>query len=202
MNRRSQLTIGFMTFALVATAATSSSAQSTGPYFALPAWSQTLPASTRFVPVLPVQVCVGTICAQVAQAVLDRETGLVWEKLAGDADENGVVDSNDRADWQAALATCIAKKVGNRFGWRLPTIEELLSLADPTVPGPGVALPSGHPFIGVQASFYSTTTEQLGSASSVNVVNFRAPFGAGWASDKSTPLFIWCVRGGSGRDVQ
>src|SRR5271169_1120634 len=40
-----------------------------GPYYANPSWDQQLPASTRFV----------VLTNWGSQAVLDRETGLVWE---------------------------------------------------------------------------------------------------------------------------
>ena len=43
---------------------------SNGPYYAMPAWDQKLPASTRFVVLLDWN----------SEAVLDRNTGLVWEK--------------------------------------------------------------------------------------------------------------------------
>lgn len=41
-----------------------------GPYYATPSWDQTLPSNTRFI----------VLSNFGGQAVLDRETGLVWEK--------------------------------------------------------------------------------------------------------------------------
>jgi hypothetical protein len=55
------------------------------------------------------------------QAVLDRETRLVWEEsIAGGS---GVT-------WAEAAYACINKNVGGRKVWRLPSITELLSLVD------------------------------------------------------------------------
>jgi hypothetical protein len=109
----------------------------------LPAWSQTLLAAERFVMVMG------------GAAVLDKETGLVWEK-APDAEA-----SWDRKTWYAARAFCNDRVVGNRKGWRLPTVQELASLVDPSQQPP--SLPAGHPFtVVVQPApyaFWSATTQ-------------------------------------------
>ncbi len=44
-----------------------------GPYYATPSWNQQLPASTRFI----------VLANWSNAAVLDRETGLVWERSPG-----------------------------------------------------------------------------------------------------------------------
>jgi len=70
------------------------------------------------------------------QAVLDRETGLVWEQ-----------SPETTADvWLGARGACAVKNVGGRIGWRLPSLPELSSLVDPSVVPPGPTLPVGHPF--------------------------------------------------------
>jgi len=103
-----------------------------------PAWSQTLPAAQRFVLVLG------------GNAVLDKETGLVWEKSP----------STSTTDWATAFRACNGESLGNRKGWRLPTLQELASLVDPTQSGP--ALPAGHPFTNVSltpSGYWSATTD-------------------------------------------
>jgi len=67
-------------------------------------------------------------------AVLDRETGLVWEQSP----------DTDTRNWFNALVHCYQREVGGRKGWRLSTIEELASLVDTSNSSP--ALPTGHPF--------------------------------------------------------
>ena len=83
---------------------------------ALKSWSNKIPAAKRFV-VLP---------DFNNEAVLDRETGLVWEKSP---DQGGAY----RWDTDEAAAACINSNVGGRKGWRLPAIDELASLIDPSV---------------------------------------------------------------------
>jgi len=100
-----------------------------------------------------------------------------------------------------AAAHCNELAVGNRKGWRLPTIQELASLIDPTVPFPGPTLPAGHPFsnVRVDRAYWSATTFSIDATSAWAVF-----FGNGVVpnGDKSILLFAWCVRGGQGVDPQ
>ena len=96
------------------------------------------PAAQRFV-ILP---------AFNSEAVLDKETGLVWEKSP----------QTTSARWIVAHRTCIEKNVGGQKGWRLPSLQELASLVDPSVAPPGLALPPGHPFLAVQSAVYWSAT--------------------------------------------
>jgi hypothetical protein len=150
-----------------------------GPYYAMPSWDQTLPASTRFIDL-----------TNMPGAVLDRETGLVWEKAP----------STTPFTWIDASKHCVPLSLGGRKGWRLPTIEELASLIDPTVAAPGPKLPAGHPFTVQSLDFYwSATTFAPNASGAWNVlfINGDVDF-----LDKSNTLLAWCVRGGQGRDAQ
>src|SRR5262249_35059860 len=117
-------------------ASTSSSAQTVanGPYYATPSWDQTLACSAlancpRFV----------VLANMNSDAVLDRETGLVWER-----NPDGHTNGNQ------AKIVCAQRVVGDRQGWRLPTVSELRSLIQPSRAIP--ALPDGHPFTNVHFS--------------------------------------------------
>jgi hypothetical protein len=92
--------------------------------------------------------------------VLDRETGLVWTR---DANIEGT--TWDGLDWGTAMFFARGSAFANRMGWRLPTIEELSSLVDPTLSNP--ALPAGRPFIDVQVAdgdyYWSSTTSEVDS---------------------------------------
>jgi hypothetical protein len=161
-------------------------ASGVGPYYAVPSWDQTLPASTRFV----------VLTNMNNEAVLDRETGLVWELLPT---TTGLI-------WENAHDHCMQLAVGGRKGWRLPSIQDLQSLVDPTVPSPGPMLPAGHPFTGAQSgtlSFYWTATSQSGAQF---VDNFAKSLSLGFGNvsnvGKAQKAFVWCVRGGQGGDAQ
>ena len=99
-----------------------------GPYFATPAWDQTLTASVRFMVLTNFN----------SDAVLDRETGLVWARRALHPTSHIV---------NAELG-CFNLTVDRRGGWRLPTVAELKSLLDFSIPAPpsGPRLAAGHPF--------------------------------------------------------
>src|SRR5437016_8649313 len=84
-----------------------------GPYYANPSWDQTLPSSTRFIVLSNLN----------SVAVLDRETGLVWEQSP----------STSTLSWDGAQNHCNTLRAGGRLGWRLPTLQELASLVDPSV---------------------------------------------------------------------
>lgn len=132
-------------------------------------------------------------------AVLDRETGLVWERSP---------DAGTRT-WFGAHRVCVDKAVGigNRKGWRLPTLQELASLVDPTLNrGDAPALPAGHPFTNVRSDFYWSATTFVEDATDAWGVAFEDGILIGPGprfTGKTLAGFVWCVRGGHrGPDVQ
>jgi hypothetical protein len=145
-----------------------------GPYYATPSWDQKI-TTGRFV----------VLTNWNSEAVLDRETGLVWEKSP----------SRVQQTWQLARLICAQKTLGERKGWRLPTIEELGSLIDPSVGLPGPTLPAGHPFTNVLSTLYWSASTDADSPVSA----FAGFFDVGSVSTtiKSSLLFVWCVRGAS-----
>lgn len=158
-----------------------------GPYYAVPSWDQTLPASTRFVVLTNLN----------NEAVLDRETGLVWQK----SPNTSTFMTSPSAD--AGHAICNSNKTGGRQGWRLPGVQELASLTDPSVPAPGPTLPAGHPFVGVQTDTYylAATIQNFGGSKDPYGVDFESSIVAG-INVAAIPIHVWCVRGGQGPDIQ
>ena len=85
-------------------------------------------------------------CVMGGEAVLDLETGLVWERVPSESTYMG----------QVAVEHCLLRTTGGRSGWRLPVISELRTLPDySSVP---FVLPDGNPFdVGSLAVFWSAT---------------------------------------------
>ena len=189
-------TLALTVFALVGFAANPAGAATTaaGPYYANPSWDQQLPASTRFV---VLSNWIDAAHPSGGAAVLDRETGLVWEQSPSTTPlqwgGTGVLFN------RSAQYHCNDLNAGSRTGWRLPTIQELLSLVDRSVSLPGPTLPSGNPF-SVQSSSYwsaSTLAQITSNAWFVHLIN-----GSVDNINKSLTNHAWCVRGGQGVDPQ
>ena len=148
----------------------------------VPSWSQTLPAndtgdgckSSRFT------------CVFGGTAVLDQETGLVWQRAPS---------SNVNQVWTVAVAICRENQFSGRFGWRLPYIEELESLQP---------LPAGHPFTNVKPAgfYYWSATSPPDNSTRAYVAGLGAGELLPAATDGkgSTIYSAWCVRGGPGLD--
>lgn len=138
-----------------------------------------MPAAQRFV-ILPVLNNDG---------VLDKETGLVWERSPQTAS----------SIWSVARRTCVEKNVGGQKGWRLPSLSELQSLVDPSIAPPGPTLPPGHPFLAVQPAVYWSETRAGDNPSGAWAVHFGLGGGAvfiNWAH----AVQAWCVHGGMKAD--
>jgi len=185
--------LGLIVLVMVAFATSPAEAQTVapGPYYATPSWDQTLACTTlancpRFI----------VLSNMSSAAVLDRETGLVWERSP-----TAPPTDPGTFDWFGAQLHCNSLTVGNRKGWRLPTLQELASLVDgDTANFSSPRLPPGHPFTNVQPSTYCSATTLASDTSHAWFVNFNN----GNVDDhgKSTTVFVWCVRGGQGVDPQ
>ena len=144
-----------------------------GPYYATPSWDQTLPAAQRFI----------VLANFNSQAVLDRETGLVWERSP----------STTRISREISRFDCINRVIGGHKGWRVPSVHELMSLVDPSVAPPGPTLPAGHPFINIGGDLYWTAT----AFAFTSPVPWEVSFTTGNAGvNNATLRLVWCVRGG------
>ena len=177
--------LGLITLGLFGLAASPARADAVGPYYATPSWDQTLPASTRFI----------VLSNFSDQAVLDRETGLVWQQMPP---ATGFVGPG-LVIWAQAALNCMETRLGNREGWRLPTIHELQTLADTNG-----SLPAGHPFSNVDTTglSYWSTTDYPGDSAYAMTRGFQlGTFGAGSTLKTAAGAYAWCVRGSPGVDA-
>jgi hypothetical protein len=132
-------------FGVVAIRAQGQSGQANGSPFAVilnklneimtalntPPTAQFLPGSSRFV----------VLSAFNNEAVLDRESGLVWEKTPSTSLVRAAPPLGTQGGIHAG-SHCISLTTGSRQGWRLPAINELMGLLDTSQPIP--FLPDGH----------------------------------------------------------
>ena len=101
-------------------------------------------------------------------AVLDKHTGLVWEEMP---------DTTLRT-WADATRYCVTKTVGGTIGWRLPSMEELKSVQDPSMTPPFV--PESSLEVPISTVYWSTSPPVSARIGGNNPYIFPA----------------WCVRGG------
>jgi hypothetical protein len=152
-----------------------------------PTWSIKLPAAERFVVLADFN----------NEAVLDKETGLVWEK----SPSTGLKGQFD------AYVRCNTLTTGSRLGWRIPTLQEISSLIDPTQTNP--ALPQGHPFSNVlyDVPYWTASTDiYFYDSNGLRTITsaWFLGFASGWASYQDLQGrtgYVWCVRGEHGIDL-
>ncbi len=115
------------------------------------------------------------------EAVRDNKTGLIWERSP----------ALEMADWERAQQRCASKSAGGK-DWRVPTVQELRTLVDPSALD--VKLPADHPFANVEPAIYWSATERRDDRAYASFVNFST--GRSATLEKHMPTFVWCVRGG------
>jgi hypothetical protein len=99
-----------------------------------PAWDRKIDSPKRF----------KLLKAFDSDAVLDQETGLVWER----------VPDPELTSWSSAFIRCATLTIGQRGGWRLPTVYEIRTLVPYELQG----LPLDHPFAASNEIFWTGTT--------------------------------------------
>lgn len=135
-------------------------------------WDTNKPSASRF-----------TVLAELGNAaVRDNNTGLVWEQMP-----------TMTLNWTDARFQCLNKAipvVGGTRGWRLPSVTELTSLIDPSLPAPYVPTV----FAGVQVgNYWSATT--IADGGSLNKFSVSFQDGSVGTTNKGNTNNVWCVRG-------
>ena len=80
--------------------------------------------------------------------ITDITTGLMWLKNANHFDKD--------MEWEESIDACENLNFAGHNDWRLPTVDELLSLIDRSNHDP--ALPDDHPFKNGQSDYWSASS--------------------------------------------
>ena len=111
------------------------------------------------------------------ETILDPRTGLEWQK-----------DPAGRMSWDEAMGYASSLRLGKHSDWRVPTIEELLSLIDFSKTGPASSFP------GMPSHWFWSSSSYSGSSSYAWRVYF--PDGNVFGSAKATSSNVRCIRRG------
>jgi hypothetical protein len=134
-----------------------------------PTWSRKLAASERFV----------VLSDFGGEAVLDRETGLVWEQSPSTSPPGSLFGAHQHCNYLT---------LGGRKGWRVPTLPELASLIHAALD------PAALPFTDVNTTFFYWSASTIDPAGAW-VLGFWGG-GGGPVGDTGVDYNVWCVRGG------
>ena len=140
-------------------------------------------------------------CVFDGAAVRDNQTGLVWEQAPTTVKYTWRLGTNSEGSLSDAREYCALSMTGAQMGWRLPSFQELASLADPSLnDNEGtLTLPPGHPFSNIAGAYetYWSSTTHADNDNLAWMMGF-ARIGA-WVpyNEKSVRAGVWCVRGGA-----
>lgn len=118
--------------------------------------------------------------------VEDSSTSLVWQDHYDDGygNEVSVVDSN----WTSALIYCENLSLDGFSNWRLPNINELMSITDENSYSPSIK----SSFMHTEDSYYWSSTTSTNKTEKARVADFR--YGKSfYGYDKSSTRFVRCV---------
>jgi len=139
-------------------------------------WDKSFPSASRFT----------VLAAFNNAAVRDNNTGLVWVQSP----------NTNAVSWAGATESCLNQPFGGTVGWRLPSVAELRSVQDPSLPAPFVPTSV---FTGIQVGQYWSATTSAINPTNAWVVRFDVN-GVG-RFDKNNNAQYWCVRGGMNADA-
>ena len=113
-------------------------------------------------------------------AVLDNNTGLVWQQSP----------ATIKTTWSDARGQCSDQPIGGARGWRLPSLPELTSLIDPSLPAPFVP----NVFTGVQLDIYWSATTVSDNTNNKWSVDYSSGL-TGLSNRITASNYYLCVRG-------
>ncbi len=123
--------------------------------------------------------------------VTDNLTGLIWLQDANCFGQNTWANAL-AASSSLASGSCGLTDGSSAGDWRLPNVRELMSIVDFGQFNPSV--PSVHPFTGVQADHYFTSTTIF--FGTTEIWNISLVTGFVFNGSKTALNYVWPVRGG------
>jgi len=115
--------------------------------------------------------------------VRDNVTGLEWQQATAPGTYT----------WQQAIDYCNNLSLGGKDDWRLPTIKELSTLVDSSIPYPGLTINTSY-FPNTVAYYYCSSTTSANDTGNV----WGVEFASGYVDTiyKSSYYYVRAVRGG------
>jgi len=126
------------------------------------------------------------------KAVLDKKTGVVWERSS----------DGERRNWSSAVSHCATKVVGGKKGWRIPSFAEVATLMAPNKRKVKPNFPVGHPFKkvksylsprNVELAFYWLSKENADGPG--GMWDLRTNDGVASTISEENDFLVWCVIG-------
>ena len=109
--------------------------------------------------------------------VIDSVTGLEWQD-----------DESVKKSWEEAIEYCEALELGGHTDWRLPSFNELYTIADHTKKNPAIDAI----FQAIVSDYYWSSTTFVGNEDSAWGVVFNS--GDDYGDTKSSSNYVRCVR--------
>ena len=119
------------------------------------------------------------IAINASDTVVDNDTGLMWQ------DSSKIVKRN----WQDAKSYCNNLSLGGYDDWRLPYIDELVSITDKNRYNPAIK----NIFQNTESSWYWSNTQVKSNSSKVWVINFSIGNDY-WNVKSDDGFYVRCVR--------
>lgn len=114
------------------------------------------------------------------ETVTDHKTGLVWQRT----------DDGQKRDWDTAVQYCLDLSLAGLTDWRLPSMDELLTIVDYALYFPAI----NSVFDSYDDSYWSSTVHAFYQVDGRWPVRFTDGYAA--AMSKSVAFSVRCVRGG------
>ena len=110
--------------------------------------------------------------------VMDNETGLIWQ------DNSNIIKN----DWNGAKSYCKNLTLGGYSDWRLPNIDELMSITDKNRYNPAIK----DIFKNIKNSWYWSSSQVVSDSSRAWIVDFDD--GDDYWHSKTGSYYVRCVK--------